>query len=150
MVTPDDRMCLIPKGFHIHTTDQGWSIYGTRAQTGTQKRKHFFWTESKAAVRYNFSWLKCVNLILINAIGVTVDRAVIYVDIYILTYQDTIFPHQFYYHIAGTSYNLQHILHSPAERFIISSDPTEYVLLIMWSFNNICYTERWKIMRNGM
>jgi len=36
-VTPADRKCFIPKCCHIHTPDQGRSIYCTRAQTGTQK-----------------------------------------------------------------------------------------------------------------
>jgi len=34
IVTPANRMCLILKCCHIHTTDQGWSIYGKLAQTG--------------------------------------------------------------------------------------------------------------------
>jgi hypothetical protein len=43
-------------------------------------------TESKAAVRYNFSWLKGVNFTLKNVIGVTVDKAVKIVHTWILTY----------------------------------------------------------------
>jgi len=44
-----------------------------------RKKIFFFAKESKAAVRYNFSW--GVNLLLINVISVTVNKAVISVHI---------------------------------------------------------------------